>query len=117
MDHGRLARDNGCVPVTPSEFVHQERIESAVAKASQALAPDVIRIRYNLGQDWSGSAAVFFRIVLSDDASRRERLRVKAQEVASTIFNQVRPDELGLQAYFNYRSASEQAELQEEAWA
>jgi len=77
------------VPIVPSGFVHQKRIETAVARASRALAPDVIRIRYNFGEDWSGSAAVFFRVVLSDDASRRKQLRVAAQRVASTILNEV----------------------------
>ncbi|HUQ90974.1 MAG TPA: hypothetical protein VM120_04775 [Bryobacteraceae bacterium] len=103
--------------VSPSGFVHQGRIETAVAKASRALAPDVIRIRYSLGEDWTGAGAVFFRVVLSDHASRRVHLREIAKRVTATVFSEVKPDELGLQAYFNFRSASEQAQLQEPTWA
>ena len=100
-----------------SGFVHQNRIESGVTKASSVLAPDVVRIRYSLGEDWSGSGAVFFRVVLSDDASRHNHLREIAQRVAATLSSEVKPEEMGLQAYFNFRSAAEQAELQEPTWA
>jgi hypothetical protein len=51
-------RDNEVVPIVPSAFVHQERIDTGVTKASRALALEVVRIRYTLGEDWSGSAAV-----------------------------------------------------------
>ena len=101
----------------PSIFVHQGKIEKAVARSAKSLAPDVVRIRYSLGEDWSGSGAVFFRVVLSDNASRPNYLREIAKRVKSTVFSEVRPDELGLEAYFNFRSASEQAELKEPTWA
>ena len=100
-----------------SIFVHQGKIEKAVARAAKALAPDVVRIRYSLGEDWSGSGAVFFRVLLSDSASHPSNLREIATRVKSTVFNAVKPDELGLEAYFNFRSASEQAELKELIWA
>jgi hypothetical protein len=100
-----------------SEFVHQQRIDQGVTSAAKALAPDVVRIRYSFGEDWSGADAIFFRVLLSDDASRRDRLREVARKVTSTVFREVAPDELGLEAYFNFRSASEQAQLKEEAWA
>jgi len=99
-----------------SVYVHQGKVETAVARASVALAPDVVRIRYSFGEDWSGSDAVFFRVVLSDRASRNH-LREIANRVRATIIGEVKPDELGLQMYFNYRSTSEQAKLQEPAWA
>ena len=109
-------RDNKDVPIVPSGFVHQGLIDTGVAKASNALAPDVLRSRYSLGEDWSGSAAVFFRVILLDNASLRKHLREAAQRVTSTVFNEVRPDELGLQVHFTFRSVSEQAKLREEAW-
>ena len=109
-------RDNKDVPIVPSGFVHQGLIDTGVAKASNALAPDVLRSRYSLGEDWSGSAAVFFRVILLDNASLRKHLREAAQRATSTVFNEVRPDELGLQVYFTFRSVSEQAKLREEAW-
>jgi hypothetical protein len=65
---------------------------------------------------WTGAPAIFFRIVLSDNACRNH-LRQTSQRVAATVFQKVKPVELGLQPYFNFRSVSEQADLQEEAWA
>ena len=98
-------------------FVNQQQIEKAVARAEKALGPDVVRIRYDLRDDWSGTPALFFRVVLSDRASRRDHLHKTTQKIKSKILDEARPHELGLEAYFNFRSVSEQKELQEEAWA
>ena len=103
--------------IVSSGFVHQQRITDGVVRASESLAPAVLHIRYDFGEDWSGAPAIFFRVVLSDQASKRAHLREVARRVTATVFNEVQPDELGLQVYFNFRSASEQAKLQEEAWA
>jgi hypothetical protein len=103
--------------IVPSGVVHQQRIAKGVAKAAKLLTPQVVNIRYSFDEDWSGAGAIFFRVVLSDQASSRSHLHAVARKVRSTIFNEVKPDELGLQAYFNFRSESEQAKLQEEAWA
>jgi hypothetical protein len=105
------------VPTVRSGFVYQRRIKEGVAKATAALASDVVRIRYDLGEDWSGEGAVFFRVLLKDSASKRPQLRKVARRVAARISSEVQPQELGLQAYFNFRSESEQARLKEEAWA
>ncbi|MEZ5401806.1 MAG: hypothetical protein R2729_19185 [Bryobacteraceae bacterium] len=99
-----------------SGYAHQERIAQGVANATTALAADVARIRYELGEDWSGGGAVFFRVLLKDSASKRSHLREVARRVVSKISSEVQPGELGLQAYFNFRSESEQARLNEEAW-
>lgn len=103
--------------IVASGLVHQRKIDLGVSKAVKALKPEVVRIRYTLAEDWSGSAALFFRVVISDEASRKSRLHEVAQRVASTVLEKVRPDELGLQVYFNFRSVSEQQKLREAAWA
>ena len=109
-------RDNGVVAIVPSCCVDQERIAQGVAKATDALASDVVRIRYDLGEDWSGDGAIFFRVLLKDSASNRPHLREVARRVVTKVFSEVHPQEFGLQAYFNFRSESEQASLKEEAW-
>ncbi|MBY0508122.1 MAG: hypothetical protein K2X03_29685 [Bryobacteraceae bacterium] len=100
-----------------SGALQQSRIADGVESAAAALSSDVVRIRYNLGEDWSGESAVFFRVLLKDASTKRPNLRVVARRVSDTIFREVGPQELGLQAYFNFRSESEQATLKEEAWA
>ena len=43
----------------------------AINEVERCLAPDVVRIRYDIGEDWSGQWAIFFRVVLTDEAARR----------------------------------------------
>ena len=105
------------VPIVPRGLVNQRDIASGVKRAEQALAPVVVRIRYSIGPDWTGDQSIFFRIILSDAASRPERLRKIVQRIESRILREVKAEELGLQTYFNFRSLSEQAELKEPSWA
>jgi hypothetical protein len=55
----------------PSAVTKQAEIDAAIKRVEQAIGPDVVRIRYEIGEDWSGQWAIFFRIVLKDDAARR----------------------------------------------
>jgi len=109
-------RDNRSVPIVPSGFVNHRSITAGVERAAKALSADVVRIRYDFGGDWMGSPSVFFRIVLTDKASRPENLREVAQRVTVKIMNEAKTDQTGLRAYFNFRSQSEQAKLKEPAW-
>jgi len=103
--------------IIPMRAAKEKEIAAAVKRAERKLKPDVVRIRFNLGFDWTGDASVFFRIVLSDDATRGERLHQNIQRARETLRNEFDSDELGLMPYFNYRSLSEQDEMKEPAWA
>jgi len=105
------------VPVLLRGFVDQREVEQAVQRARVALAPDVVRINYSFGSDWTGDPSIFFRVLLSDAASRPRNLPEIAQNVESCLMSEVRSDELGVHAYFNFRGESEQANLREPAWA
>jgi len=76
----------------------------------------VLRIRYEIGEDWSGQWALFFRIVFSEDAARR-RLRAVASTVDWELAQRLDFVGMGVSVYHNFRSESEQAALQEPAWA
>jgi hypothetical protein len=102
-------------PEDSADSAKHDRIEAAVSAAESALAPDVVRIRYSLGTDWSDEPAIYFRVILSDDAAKH-RLR----EIANAVRERLgRLDGLafGLRPYHHFRSESEQAALREEAWA
>ncbi len=43
--------------------------QEQVDRIAHDLAPDVVRIRLNIAQDWSGDPAIYFRVILSDEAS------------------------------------------------
>lgn len=104
------------MPLVPSGFVRQADIAEVAERVAEELRPDVLRIRCSVGEDWSGDPAVFFRIVLSDNASKPGRLSGVTRRVTEKLVSAVQPAELGLLPYYNYRSASEQAQLKEEAW-
>lgn len=89
-----------------------------MATAERLLAPDVIRIRYTMGEDWSGEPAIYFRVLLSDPASDPTRLGAVTRNVQEVIERDVDPlNTWGLFPYFNFRSQSEQATMREPAWA
>ncbi len=100
----------------PSASAKHFEIQSAIDRVETSLAPDVIRIRYEIDEDWSAQWAIFFRAVLSDDAARR-RLRAVADRVVLELARELDFSALGVFPYHNFRSESEQAVLQEAAWA
>src|SRR5215475_9705627 len=99
--------------VIPMRAAKEKKIAAAVKRAERKLKPDVVRIRFNLGFDHVGDPSVFFRIVLSDEASKLARLRESMDKVQETLEDGFDEDELGLLPYFNYRSLSEQSEMNE----
>jgi hypothetical protein len=102
--------------IAASALVNQKKLKASVARAERKLAPDVVRIRYSLEEDWMGEPAVFFRILLSDDASREKRLGETAPRAQRVLADEVDPHQYGLRYYFRVRSASEQAKLKEKSW-
>jgi hypothetical protein len=111
---GLKTRDNGAVPTVPRAFVHQSQFKAAIARAQKRVASDVVSIIPTLGDDWSGEPAVFFMVILSDAASKRDQLLSVTDRVSKTIVREVEPLEAwGVLPYFNFRSQSEQAKLNE----
>lgn len=99
-------------------FAEQAQLDDAVDGIKPDLGSDVLSLRYALGQDWSGEPAIFFRIVLSDRASRRDQLLSATNRIENAIMQRLQPlEHWGVLPYFSFRSQSEQAVLQEEAWA
>jgi tetrahydromethanopterin S-methyltransferase subunit G len=102
----------------PKVWVNPAQIAKALKRAERALAPDVVLIRFTLRDDWTGEPSIFFKIVLSDKAaSKQSKLNEITERIEFTIREKVKPDELGLNSYFNFRSLSEHNELNDPAWA
>jgi hypothetical protein len=100
----------------PSAITQQPRINAALAEVVKEAAPSVVRIRYEIDHDWSGDWAIFFRILLSDEASQRQNLRDITGRVSEMISSRVDFSAMGILPYFTFRSQSEQAKLLEPAW-
>jgi hypothetical protein len=92
-------------------------VQEAVREATKKMAPDVQWIRYAIALDSTGDRAIYFRVMLSDDASREARLAKVARRVESFLSEELKPAEWGLLLYYSYRNRSEQATLREPAWS
>jgi hypothetical protein len=90
-------------------------VNAAVVAAESDLAPDVVRIWWDYGSDWCGKDALFFRVVLSDDAAANRR-----REVVNSVMRRLGGHSLGLGlglfGYISVRSESECQELNEAGW-
>lgn len=101
--------------ILPIAITKQSEIDQAVSDVVRLMAPDVVRIRHNIAQDWTGDWAVYFRVLISDEAGRA-RLREVTSKVESSLDRKLDPLSVGLFSYYNFRSVSEQAALREESW-
>ena len=93
-----------------------ERLTSALRELERSLHPDVVRIRASFETDWSGDAAIFFRIVLSDAASRQQGLAELTGDLSGRIFDDLQLANLDYVPYFNFRNESEQKQLKDPEW-
>lgn len=100
----------------PLALTEQAQIETAVEQVKAQLQPDVQQIRWEIDKDWTGQWAIYFRVVLSDEAGNR-RLRQVVSNVVRRLADRLNFPALGVFPYHNFRTISEQAALQEEAWA
>ncbi len=93
-------------------------------KGAEAQFPDEIEhIRYSVGEDWAGDPAVFVRILLKDspvtemawpDRDRGKAIFQLTRRISDALGSELQTDDL--QAYFRFRSVSEQKELRDPAW-
>jgi hypothetical protein len=105
------------MPLTPTGYVHQQEIKSAIQRVESRFAQQVDHINYSFGENLIGAPSIFFRAVVRDEASQTDRLLELAEQVAISLMNEAKTDENGLYAYFDFRSVAEQAKLQDPAWA
>lgn len=105
--------------MVPTGFVHQTQLANEIAKAVRKLGKkEAIRVNFSLGTDSTGEPAIFFRIVLTDVASREDKLAEVTGHIATVLFDELRPQEnWGLYPYFTFRSKSEQEKLNDPEWA
>ena len=99
--------------IIPKALAQQGRFAAAVAEVERLLHPNVVRIQHEFGDDWTGEPSVFFMVILSDAASRRDQLLTIANEVSTAVVQRVAPlEEWEVLPYFSFRSQSEQAKLE-----
>src|SRR5882757_7100829 len=97
----------------PIAVQKQPQINAAVSEVINEMYPAVQRIKYEIGQDWSGEWAIFFRVLLSDEASSDRNLREIAPRVVWRMSEKLDLPGLGMFPYFYFRSESEQTQEHE----
>jgi hypothetical protein len=106
------------MPTIPAGFVHQSQLGGEIARAIKKLGKQAVRVNYSLGVDSTGEPSIFFRIVLTDSASKEDKLAEVTGRISTTLFDELRPYEnWGLLPYFSFRSRSEQENLKDPEWA
>ncbi len=95
--------------------VDEAKLAKRVAAIEKKLRPDVVRIRYDVGE-WMGDPCINFRIVLSEEASGDKTLGPTARRVREVIVERLDPFESGLYPYFNFRGEDEELS-RAEGWA
>src|SRR5437660_1577640 len=53
----------------PVTITQEREIAAKVRELQQAMSPDVQNINFDIKPDWSGDWGIFFRVLLSDEAS------------------------------------------------
>ena len=103
---------NTRVRLRPEEL---ERFEQDVQNAARKY-PEIVRIRHAFDEDWDGDPAIYFYVVLSDDAAKEDRLG----EITSRIRDEM-PRDLGLTyerfPHFRFRSKAEEDVMRSPEWS
>ena len=104
------------MPFISAEVRKQTEIAAVVADVERISAPDVAYIRFTISEDWTGEPAVYFRVMLSDEAAKNRLLEV-AELVKSRLADRLDYESMGLRAYTHYRRQSDQARIRDKEWA
>jgi hypothetical protein len=93
-----------------------ENFDEKVQEAAKRFPDEVVAIRYSTGYDWSGDPAVYFRVLLSDNASDRSVLGDVTSRVSEELFDSLQFRRSDYIPYFYFRSKSEQDKLKDPQW-
>lgn len=85
-------------------------------EAAMSFPGVVVGLGYNIGHDWNGDPAIFFRVVLSDDASQPAVLAENTRRVTGELFDDLGFGDSDYTPYFNFRSKREQDRLKDPEW-
>jgi hypothetical protein len=105
------------MPILPRGITQLAELIKEFNKLRHKSIPGVVKWHYTLENDWSGDPGIFFWVVLTDDASKPEKLRTTKAAFMNLINKKVDLRGVwGLIPYFNFRSVSEQANLKDEVY-
>ena len=91
-------------------------LDQKVEETATKFPGEVVGIRYSIGSDWNGDPAIFFRVLLSDAASRQGTLADVTGRVGTALFDDLQLAESDYTPYFYFRSKAEQDKMKDPEW-
>jgi hypothetical protein len=88
----------------------QRRIETKLSLA-KAFLPFIVCAGFRFAEDHSGDDALFFSVVLSDQAAKEKRLLANTKQFQEFLRSHLDLEEINLFWYFNYRTESEMRQM------
>jgi len=106
------------MPFVPAQrFVSLDEMKSEIDRAITHLGPEVVRVRYTIGEDSYGDPAIYFRVILADDAVRPEVFRSNVVKIEDVLRDELQSfPNWGFYPYVHVRTVSEQAQLNDPKW-
>jgi hypothetical protein len=78
----------------------------------------VVKWRHTFDNDWTGDPSIFFWVTLTDEASKKGNLAKTTEAFEKALCERIDfQNDWDLIPYFNFRSESEQAILNDEVYA
>ena len=104
-----LSSQQVTMPIVASELVQQDEVLERVKLLQELFVKEleIARIDYRLAQDWSGDSSIFFDVVLKRATLPAAVIARLSKAIAAALLREVRSEELGLHAYFNFVSQPE----------
>jgi hypothetical protein len=90
-----------------------------VDEVAKKFPTEVVRIRHSFSRDWDGDPAIYFRIVVTDEAVKRQPLLSLTQRIEDALIKDLAlyQSEYSLYIpYFNFRTRSEQQRSNDPQW-
>ena len=105
------------MPLARTGPAQKTQLDSVIAKAIRKLGKETVRVNYSFGEDSTGEPSIFFRVLLTDAASREDKLLGTIGRIEKILIDEIRPQEnWGLLSYFSFRSKSEQEGRNDPEW-
>jgi len=90
-----------------------------VEEVAKKFRDEVVRIRHSFSRDWDGDPAIYFRIVLTDEAVKRHPLTELTHRVEDALIKDLALFASEYSAYipyFDFRTRSEQVRSKDPQW-
>jgi hypothetical protein len=89
-----------------------------VDEVARKFPGEVVRIRHSFSRDWDGDAAIYFRVLLTDQARRDHRLSELTERIGNTLVHDLALYQQFSEyiPYFSYRTKTEQDQRNDPEW-